>query len=98
MYKPMILNNIEYLHMYHKFPQKSMMSLYSYENHKDGSNQRLNRDEAKDRNHDMKAIAADILYRLQNFGGQYEPFAWSRTSTTLAVEHAAARVRIDNTC
>lgn len=94
----MILNYIEYLHMYHKFLQKSKTSLYSYENHKDGSNQRLNRDEAKDRNHDMKAIAADILYLLQNFGGPYGPFAWSRTSTTLAVEHAAARVRIDNTC
>lgn len=87
-----------YLHMYHKFLQKSKTSLYSYENHKDGSNQRLNRHEAKDRNHDMKAIAADILYLLQNFGMQYGPFTWSRMSTTLAVEHAAARVRIDNTC
>jgi hypothetical protein len=39
-------------------------------NHKDGSNQRLKRDEAIDRNQDKKAMAADIWYLLQNFGGQ----------------------------
>lgn len=72
--------------------------LHPYKNHKEGSNQRLKRDEAIERNHVMKAIAADILYLLQNFGGQYGPSAWSRTSTTLAVEHAAPRVRIDRIC
>jgi hypothetical protein len=72
--------------------------IYPYKNYKEGSNQRLKRDEANERNHVMKAIAADILYLLQNFGGQYGPSAWSRTSTTLAVEHAAASVRIDSTC
>lgn len=71
--------------------------MYPYKNYKEGSNQRLKRDEANERNHVMKAIAADILYLLQNFGGQYGPSAWSRTSTTLAVEHAAASVRIDST-
>jgi len=67
-------------------------------NHKDGSNQRLKRDEAIDRNQDKKAMAADIWYLLQNFGGQKDPSEWSRRSTTLAVEHAAANVRVDKTC
>lgn len=83
----------------HSFCIKSIRhDIYPYKNYKEGSNQRLKRDEANERNHVMKAIAADILYLLQNFGGQYGPSAWSRTSTTLAVEHAAARVRIDSTC
>lgn len=65
--------------------------------HKDGSNQRLKREEAIDKNHDKNAIAAEIRYLLQNFGGQKEPSELSKISTTLAVEQAAASVRIDNT-
>jgi hypothetical protein len=66
-------------------------------NHKEGSNQRLNRAEAKDRNHDKIAMAADTRYLLQSFGGQFDPLELSIRSTTLAVEEAAARVRMDNT-
>lgn len=95
-YKPMVSNSFEY--DVHKCLQKSKTSYIHVRSHKDGSNQRLKRDEAKHRNHDMKAIAADILYLLQNFGGQYGPLAWSMISTTLVVEQAAARVRMDNTC
>lgn len=66
-------------------------------NHKEGSNQRLKRAEAKDRNHDKIAMAADIWYLLQSFVGQFDPLVLSRRSTTLAVEEAAASVRMDNT-
>lgn len=68
------------------------------ENHKEGSSQRLKSEEAIERNQVKKAIAADIWYLLQNFEGQYGFSARRKRSTTLAVEHAAASVRIDKTC
>lgn len=70
----------------------------SSEDHKEGSSQRLKRKEATDKNHDKKAIIADMRYLLQIFGGQYDPSALSRRSTTLAVEQAVAKVRTDKTC
>lgn len=63
----------------------------------EGNSQRLNREDAIDRNHDKKAMIADILYLLQSFGGQKDPWVLRRRSTTLAVEQAAASVRVDNT-
>lgn len=63
-----------------------------------GSNQRLKRDEAKERDHERKAIVADSWYLLHTFEGQYGAFALIKRSATLAVEHAPASVRIDKTC
>lgn len=66
--------------------------------YKEGRSQKLNKQEASDRNQDKKAIAADNWYLLHNFAGQKFAPASSRTSVTLAVEQAAASERYDKTC
>lgn len=60
----------------------------------EGRSQRLKRVDANNRNHAMKAIAADSWYRVQYLGLQ-DPS--SNILVTLAVEQAAASDRKDRT-
>ena len=66
--------------------------------HLEATNQRLKSDEAAVRTHAKNAIVADSWYLSQNLGAQWDPWNWSSTSMTAALELAAASDRIDSTC
>lgn len=75
--------------------------LFKWFFYKEGRSQRLQREEAKERHHDKKAMAAESWYLMHNFPAQRFTFEWPdviKISVTLAAEHAAASDRNERTC